>query len=148
VSAVVSQLELGKLKFLPVKPVKFGEKWQDVSVDHKKASSGNPFTIDISNNTEYTLNGKETVNGKEYLKISFSGTMTIAGKGTQMGMEMFIEGTGKNEGFTYYDTKTTMIVSSEENTEMNMNVAVSGPQNMTIPMTQSIKTLTTFEEKK
>jgi hypothetical protein len=148
VAAVVSQLDLGKLKFLPGKPVKYGEKWQNISVEKKKASSGNPFAIEISNDTEFTLNGKETVGGKEYLKVSFSGNMTITGKGTQMGMEMFIEGTGKNEGFSYFDTKTCMIVSSDENTEMNMNIAVSGPQNMTIPMTQSIKTITTFEEKK
>jgi hypothetical protein len=148
VAAVVSQLDLGKLKFLPGKPVKYGEKWQNISVEKKKASSGNPFAIEISNDTEFTLNGKETVGGKEYLKVSFSGNMTITGKGTQMGMEMFIEGTGKNEGFSYFDTKTCMIVSSDENTEMNMNIAVSGPQNMTIPMTQSINTITTFEEKK
>lgn len=148
VSAVVSQLELGKLKFLPGKQVNIGDKWQDNPVEHKKASSGNPFTIDVSGEIEYTLIGKETVAGKECLKITFSGTMTVNGKGTQMGMEMFIEGSGKNEGFSYYDSKTLMIVSSDETTEMNMNIAVSGPQNMTIPMTQSIKTITSFEEKK
>jgi hypothetical protein len=148
VSAIVNQLDLGKLKFLPGKSVKAGDKWQDNPVEHKNPTSGNPFTIDITSDIEYTLSGKETVNGKELLKISFNGSMTINGKGTQMGMEMFIEGTGKNEGFSYYDTKTGLIVSSDENTEMNMNIAVSGPQNMTIPMTQSIKTITTFEEKK
>jgi len=148
VSAIVSQLDLGKLKFLPGKLVKIGDKWQDNPVEHKNPTSGNPFTIDISSEIEYTLSGKEMVNGKEFLKINYSGNMTINGKGTQMGMEMFIEGTGKNEGFSYYDSKTGMIVSSDENTEMNMNIAVSGPQNMTIPMTQSIKTVTTFEEKK
>jgi hypothetical protein len=148
VSAIVNQLDLGKLKFLPGKLVKIGDKWQDNPVEHKNPTSGNPFTIDISSEIEYTLSGKEMVNGKEFLKINYSGNMTINGKGTQMGMEMFIEGTGKNEGFSYYDSKTNMIVSSDENTEMNMNIAVSGPQNMTIPMTQSIKTVTTFEEKK
>ena len=73
--------------------------------------------------------------------------MTIKGKGTQMGMEMFIEGTGKTQGFYYFDPKISLIVYSEDNTEMDMNVAVSGPQNMTIPMTQSMKTVTKFEEK-
>jgi hypothetical protein len=148
VSAVVNQLDLGKLKFLPGNAVKIGDKWQDKPVDHKKPASGDPFTTDISSDIEYTLTGKENVDGKEYLKISFIGNMTINGKGTQMGMEMFIEGTGKNEGFSYYDPKTSMIVSSDENTEMNMNIAVSGPQNMTIPMTLSVKTVTSFEEKK
>jgi hypothetical protein len=148
VSAIVNQLDLGKLIFLPGKSVKVGDKWQDKPVEHKNPTSGNPFTMDTNSEIEYTLTSKETVNGKEFLRISFSGTMTINGKGTQMGMEMFIEGTGKNEGFSYYDSKTGLIVSSDENTEMNMNIAVSGPQNMTIPMTRSIKTVTTFEEKK
>jgi hypothetical protein len=148
VSAIVNQLDLGKLKFLPGKSVKVGDKWQDKPVEHTNPTSGNPFTMDTNSEIEYTLTSKETVNGKEFLKISFSGTMTINGKGTQMGMEMFIEGTGKNEGFSYFDAKTGLIVSSDENTEMNMNIAVSGPQNMTIPMTRSIKTVTTFEEKK
>jgi len=31
---------------------------------------------------------------------------------------------------------------------MDASVTISGPQNMTIPMTQSIKSKTTFEEKK
>jgi hypothetical protein len=148
VSSIVNQLVRGKLTFLPGKAVKIGEKWLDTEVDHNKASSGNPFTIDINTETEYTLTGKETVGGKEYLKISFSSSLTMKGKGTQMGMEMFIEGTGKNEGFSWFDPGTSMVVSSDETTEMNMNVAVSGPQNMTIPMTQSIKTVISFEEKK
>jgi hypothetical protein len=148
VSAVVSQLDLGKFKFLPGKSVKYGEKWQDKSVDQKKSSSGSPFDIETNSDTEYSLDSKETVGGVECLKISFSGNITVTGKGTQMGMEMVMEGTGKNEGFIYINAKTCMIVSSEENTEKNMNIAVSGPQNMTIPMTQSIKTVTTFEEKK
>jgi hypothetical protein len=147
VSAVVSELDLGKLKFLPGKTVKYGEKWQDKSVDQKKASSGSPFAVETNSDTEYSLDGKETVGGVECLKISFTGNITTTGKGTQMGMEMFMEGTGKNEGFLYINAKTFMIVSSNENTEKNMNIAVSGPQNMTIPMTQSIKTVTTFEEK-
>jgi hypothetical protein len=148
VAAVVSQLNLGKLTFLPGKAVKIGDTWKDKPVEHKNPTSGNPFTIDISSDIEYVFTGKETVDGKEYLKISFSGSMAVTGKGTQMGMEMFIEGSGKTEGFTYYDSNKIMVVSSEENTEMNMNIAVSGPQNMTIPMTQSIKNITTFEEKK
>jgi hypothetical protein len=139
---------MGDLRFLPGKTVKTGEKWQDHSVNNKKAASGTPFEIEIISDTEYTLAGKETVDGKEMLKITFAGNLTMKGKGSQMGMEMFLEGTGKNEGFSYFDPLVSLVISTEENLEMEINVAVSGPQNMTIPMTQSIKTVITLEEKK
>jgi hypothetical protein len=74
--------------------------------------------------------------------------MNLKGIGTQMGMEMEMEGTGKNEGYFYYDPGTFMVVSSEDQSEMEINVSVTGPQNMTIPMTQSVKTMVTLEEKK
>ena len=147
-SSVVDQVDPGKLKILPGKPVKVGDKWQDKSVDNIKASGSTPFAVEINNDIEYSLVGKETRDGKEYYKISYSGTMAVSGKGTQMGMEMAMEGTGKTEGFCWFDPKTSMIVNSEDNTEMDTSVAISGPQNMTIPMTQSIKSTTTFEEKK
>ena len=41
-----------------------------------------------------------------------------------------------------------LIVSSEDHSEMEISVAVTGPQNMTIPMTQSIKSVTTMVERK
>jgi len=140
--------QLVKLQPLPGKSVKIGEKWQDTIVENIKPSGGIPFAIDTKSIMEYTLVGNEAKDGKEYLKISFTGTLAINGKGNQMGMDMFMEGTGQNAGFNYFDPKTSMIVYSEGNTEMDMSIAVSGQQNMTIPMTQSMKTIVKIEEKK
>jgi hypothetical protein len=140
-----SMKETAKLQFLPNKSLTIGEKWTDKVVE---SNNMNGFATDVNNEFEYTLVGKESKDGKVYFKISFTGTMSINGKGSQMGMEMFLEGTGKTEGFNYFDPKTSMIVYTESQTEMDMNIAVSGQQNMTIPMTQSMKTIVTFEEKK
>lgn len=140
--------QFAKLTSLPGKAVKIGEKWQDKTVENRNASSGNPFDAEVTSNTEYTLVGKEAKDGKEYYKIAFKGTIAINGSGSQMGMEMFLEGTGAVEGFNYFDPKTTMIVYAEGTTEMDMNISISGQQNMTIPMTQSMKTIIKFEEKK
>lgn len=140
--------QFAKLASLPGKSVKIGEKWQDKTVEKRNASSGNPFDAEVTSNTEYTLVGKEAKDGKEYYKIAFKGTIAINGSGNQMGMEMFLEGTGAVEGFNYFDPKTTMVVYAEGNTEMDMNISISGQQNMTIPMTQSMKAITKFEEKK
>jgi hypothetical protein len=148
VAGVPGQNELGKMKTLPGKQVKVGEKWQDKGVVNVNAFKGSPLNMEITTDLEYTLVGKESKEGRDLYKISYTGDITITGKGNQMGMDMTIEGTGKAEGFHYFDPGSSMVVYSEENTEMNMNVAVQGPQNMTIPMTQSIKSVTTFEEKK
>ncbi|MFN8135256.1 MAG: hypothetical protein U0Z17_08535 [Bacteroidales bacterium] len=140
--------QFAKLALLPGKSVKIGEKWQDKTVENRKASGGSPFDAEVTSNTEYTLVGKEAKDGKEYYKIAFKGTIAINGSGNQMGMEMFLEGTGAVEGFNYFDPKTTMVVYAEGDTEMDMNISISGQQNMTIPMTQSMKTISKFEEKK
>lgn len=140
-----SMKESTKLQILPNKSITIGEKWTDKVVENNNM---NGFATDVNNEFEFTLVGKESKDGKDFYKISFTGTMSIKGKGSQMGMEMFLEGTGKTEGFNYFDPKISMIVYTESQTEMDMNIAVSGQQNMTIPMTQSMKTIVTFEEKK
>ena len=145
---MVNQLDFGRLRSVPGKPVKVGEKWIEKDTATKKASAGNPIAVDVASETEYTLVGKETKDGREYSKVTFTGTMNLNGKGNMMGMEMFLEGTGKSQGFYFFDPGLSMIVYNEEDTELNMNVAVSGPQNMSIPMTQSMKTVVTFEEVK
>jgi len=139
--------QFSKLIILPGKSVKVGEKWQDKTVDSTAASGGNPLSTKTTSDNEYTLVGKESKDGKEYYKIAYSSTMTINGKGKMMGMEMFMEGTGKSEGFSYFDPKSSMVVYCESNAELDMSIAVSGQQNMTIRMTQSIKAVMKLEEK-
>lgn len=140
--------KIDKILQLPGKTIKFGEKWNDKLVDSTKASPQNPMSANVTTDMEYTLVGKESKDGIEYLKIAYTGALSINGKGNMQGMDLFMEGTGKTEGFTYFDPKTSMIVYTESNTEMDMSIAISGQQNMTMPMTQSMKTITKIEEKK
>ncbi len=85
------------------------------------------------------------VNGVELFKISYDGTMEITGKGSQMGMEMIMEGTGVTKGFYYYNPAISIVIGAESLIEMNTNINVSGPQSMTIPMTQTIKVTSNTE---
>ncbi len=140
-ASVVNQLETGNLIVLPGKEVKIGESWDETKTEVKQAAAGAPFALEMAIDNKYTLAGKENRNGKEYFKITSSGTVALNGKGSQMGMEMFIEGNAKVEGYSLFDPIRQMIVYTENDTEMEMSIAISGPQNMTVPMTQSIKTI-------
>jgi len=137
-----------KFTELPNKLIKVGDKWSSKTTDSTKASGQNPFDSNVTTEMEYSFVGKEVKDGKELVKVNYSGSLTINGKGNQMGMELFMEGTGKTEGFAYLDPATFMIMYNEANTEMDMSIAITGQQNMTMPMTQSMKTITKVEEKK
>ncbi len=143
-----SMNQYSKFPELPGKVVKIGEKWTERVVDSTKATPRNPFGTNVTNEIEYSYAGLVTMEAKEYIKITYAGTQNITGKGMQMGMEMFIEGTGKSEGYYLLDKKSNMVFFSDGNTELDMSIAVTGQQNMTIPMTQSIKTTIKVEEKK
>lgn len=139
--------QLLKLQVLPNAMIKTGDKWQDQIIDSTKATAQSPIDRNTTSDMEYEFIGKENKDGIEYYKISYSGTLMIEGKGNQMGMEIFLEGSGQTEGFSYFDPMSSMVVYTEGNTEMNLTVAVSGQQNMNIPMVQSVKLITKIEEK-
>ncbi len=133
-----------KLTELPKKAVKAGDTWQDKRVD-TVANSASPIAVITRTDTKYTIVGKEVVNGVELFKVAFDGTLEISGKGSQMGMEMVMEGTGATKGFYYYNPAISLVVNTESLIEMNTNINVSGPQNMTIPMNQTIKVTSNTE---
>jgi len=131
-----------KLAVLPGKDVKIGESWQDKTVDSVKTPEGgsNPMKeIVTSSNITSTLVGKEVKDGKNVYRISFQGSVEISGKGNQMGMDMTMEGAGETKGYYLFDPSISMIIYVENVVELNSNINVSGQQNMTIPMTQTVK---------
>jgi len=140
--------QIAKFMFLPEKSVKNGDKWQNVKTDKNEISEKNPIETIVTSNEDFTYIGKEDQDGKSVDKITIESTSVIEGKGTQMGMELFMEGNGKSQGFAYFDPKASIVVYSEINTEMDMTIAFAGQENMTIPMSQSMKVITRFNEKK
>ncbi len=140
---------ISNMKFflLPVKEIKIGEKWLDKQIDTMQMQSSNPITfMTTTTDNEYTLAGKEIKDGKELYKISYTGTLEITGKGKQSGMDLFMEGTGQTVGFFYFNTSNSMVIYSESEAEVNTTITVTGQQNMTIPMSQKVKTVMTLEE--
>jgi len=140
--------QIAKFMFLPEKSVKNGDKWQNVKTDKNEISEKNPIETIVTSNEDFTYIGKEDQDGKSVDKITIESTSVIEGKGTQMGMELFMEGNGKSQGFAYFDPEASIVVYSEINTEMDMTIAFTGQENMTIPMSQNMKVITKFNEKK
>jgi hypothetical protein len=136
-----------KLQILPAREVKVGEVWNEKQIDTVDNGPSNPMSfMTTAMDTEYTLVGKEMREGKNVYKISYKSSMELAGKGKQMNMDLFLEGTGEVTGFFYFDPAASVTVYSEGNTEMNSTITVSGQQNMSIPMTQKVKVVSTTVE--
>lgn len=136
-----------KLQILPAREVKVGEVWNEKQIDTVDNGPSNPMSfMTTAMDTEYTLVGKEMREGKNVYKISYKSSMELAGKGKQMNMDLFLEGTGEVTGFFYFDPAASITVYSEGNTEMNSTITVTGQQNMSIPMTQKVKVVSTTVE--
>lgn len=136
-----------KLQILPAREMKVGEVWNEKQIDTVNNGPSNPMSLmTTAMETEYTLVGKEMREGKNVYKISYKSSMELAGKGKQMNMDLFLEGTGEVTGFFYFDPAASITVYSEGNTEMNSTITVSGQQNMSIPMTQKVKVVSTTVE--
>jgi hypothetical protein len=131
------QREVMNILVLPPKELKVGDKWNDSKTDTADVGTGKMFnTMDV----EYTLAGTEAKSGHQCLKINYVGKISTNGKMNRMGMDIYTEGTGKISGTLYFDHVKGLIVHDESTRDVESTVAVTGQQNMTIPMTTSTKT--------
>jgi hypothetical protein len=73
------------------------------------------------------------------VKITYTGTLTIEGKGSMMGMEMFTEGKGTLSGAWFFDPAAGITIAEEGQQETDATVALTGQQTMTMPITSSSK---------
>lgn len=135
------QREAVRFHILPAKPVKNGDTWSSTFVDTMDNMGGK---IVNSVSSSYTIIGSETKNGAKCLKVDYTGTIAIEGSGNMQGMDIYIEGGGKVNGSMYFDPSLGLVVHDESMTETESTIAVTGQQNMTIPMSQKAKTVQTL----
>lgn len=127
------QRELFRTHTLPAKPVMIGEKWSTTRSDTTEAMGGkNVSTATI----DYTLAGSEKVGGRDCLKVTYAGKVAITGKGSMMGMDVFTEGTGTMSGTFFFDESSGLLVVDNGKFTNEMTAALTGAQNMTIPISQ------------
>lgn len=135
--------ELVRLPRLAAGPVKMGDTWNVTQADTNEMGGGKIVT---TTKTVYTLAGKEKVQGHDCLKVTYNGTAATAGKGSMMGMELFVEGTGKSAGTFYFDPAKGMFVRNDSKTETETTMAATGQQNMTIPISATTEMSLSLKE--
>lgn len=112
------------------KPVKIGDTWTTKEDFTEKAGS---VDIHVITDNLNTLQGLETVNGLECVKIATRITGTFDGKGKQMGADFTFKGNIKGTTTWYFAYKKGIFVSMKANGTTEGSVEVSA-QGMTIPM--------------
>ncbi len=136
------QRKVSLIKF-PEKSIKLGDKWNSSDIDTINSMGGK---IIHKTDMEYTLVGNENKQRHDCVKIDYIGTTSDTGKMMMGGMELFVEGSGKVSGTTYFDLKLGLTILDESSIENEQTLAVTGQQNMTIPMSVSTKSTRTLLE--
>jgi hypothetical protein len=117
------------------KSVKIGDTWTKTGDVTEKAGNIDVHVITESVNT---LQGLETVNGLECVKIEAKTTGTIDGSGEQMGNKFTFKGTVKGSSTWYFAYKKGIFVSRKSNSDTEGTVEVTA-MGMTIPMKSKSK---------
>ena len=58
----------------------------------------------------------------------------------QMNLDMVMEGSGEVSGTVWFDPARGLLIEDQNNTSIDMTMAVTGQTQMTIPMSQKVKT--------
>jgi len=114
--------------------VKVGDTWPDESIVTDKSSSGEVL---IKVSSVNTLEGFETVDGLECVRVSSKASGTIEGTGEQQGMELITKGDIKGTATWYFAYKEGLFVKQtmEGSVEGTVNVP---SQNIDIPFTRDM----------
>lgn len=140
-AAGAAQREAIQFAKLSDKVVKIGETWTATTQDTVNQMDGK---IAVIGSYEYKLLGQEKKDDRNCLKITYTGKTTTEGKAKMQGMEFFIDGSGKTSGTIYFDAKAGLVVYEETNSDSETNMALTGEQQMIIPITQVTKSIRTL----
>jgi len=118
------------------RPVKIGDSW--VSRDTIVIASGS-MDMSLMFANVNTLEGVETVNGRECIRVAVEVSGTLTGSGNQGGVDLDMDGDIAASEIWYYAYKEGYFVKWNSDGETTGKILASGPQNFTIPMTMTTK---------
>jgi len=121
---------------LPGQPVKIGDSWpSNYAIEDKTG----PLALRTEIQRVNTLEGFETVEGMNCVRIVSKLTGRVSGAGSQQGAEIRIEGDVKGTVAWHFAPKEGIYVQSTSDVVNEMTVTVNRGQTMTIPTTQKQK---------
>lgn len=140
-SGVMAQVSGGRqnsfnLIELSGKEMKAGESWTTNKVDTMNQAGGKMM---VTTATTYTVGNEVDTLGYKCVRLMTKGKASIKGEGAQMGAKLFFEGEGPTSGVVYFAPKEGLLVAMTSDSDLEMTIAVTGPQNMTIPQTTATK---------
>ena len=123
-------------EFLPNLPTAEIAEATKLTVDDVDTNETMGGSIVAKSSIEYTLQGKEAFHGHNCIKLSIDGIVDVEGTGKTQGMKFFVEGDGTVTGTLFFAPDEGLLVLAESESIMEMTLAVTGQENMTIPITQ------------
>jgi hypothetical protein len=120
---------------LPEGRVKIWDTWPSQDTINVKDSG---MDVQIVSESLNVLEGFETVDGRECAKVTAEVDGTVTGAGMQGGANLSFEGTMTGKEVWYFDYVNGVFVKSSSDLSMVATVSVTGPQEMTIPVTQTM----------
>lgn len=121
---------------LPDRTVKIGDTW--ITRDTISDKTGNEEVMIVVESVN-TLEGIETVNGHECIKITSPVKGTYIGKGKAQGMDYVSEGEIEGTSTWYFDYKKGILVKDIVNTRTESTITTGNPYNPPIPMVMESK---------
>lgn len=123
---------------LPAVPVRVGESWN--SIDTVTVEQGG-MNIVMVVESRSTLTGLEKVRGLECARIIVESKGKMSGSGEQMGAALSMTGDIQSKGAWAFAYKKGLMAESSVETTTESTIEISGPEDMTMPMKTSVKTL-------
>lgn len=121
---------------LPDRTVKIGDTWITRDTISDKTENEEVMIVVESVNT---LEGIETLNGHECIKITAPIKGTYNGKGKAQGMDYVSEGEIEGSSSWYFDYKNGILVKDVVNTRTESTITTGNPYNPPIPMVMESK---------
>ncbi|UCE21060.1 MAG: hypothetical protein JSV46_02160 [Candidatus Aminicenantes bacterium] len=118
------------------KPVKIGDSWTSTDTIIEKTDE---LEVRISFESVNTLEGFETVDGLECVKVTADITGALEGKGEQMGLQLAITGEVQGKATWYFAYKEGIFVKDTTSFSSDSTITTSGAQALTIPVNQETK---------
>lgn len=126
-----------RLFYLPSNKVAPGDNWQISLSDTTFDQSKNPTVT--KTNIKYKLGKKETKNGVECFKITYTGKKSTAGKTVRGGNESTQDSQSDLKGTIWFDQVNGIIIEEDFREDTASTMAMTGDRSMLVPSTSFLE---------